>query len=89
MFGSQGGLRAYDSVLMLYPAVLAGPGGLRCKDTVWADHGVLPDVDIGITHAGQPEVGIDIWCATARKCCGAGSFRFSGDSTNDGKKAAF
>ena len=31
-----------------------------CKDTVWADHGVLPDVDMGIIHAGQPEVGIDI-----------------------------
>ena len=55
-----------------------------CKDTVWADHGVLPDVDMGIIHVGQPEVGIDIWYATARKCCGAGTFRFSGDSTNDG-----
>ena len=31
-----------------------------CKDTVRAYHGVLPDVDMGIIHAGQPEVGIDI-----------------------------
>jgi hypothetical protein len=31
-----------------------------CKDTVRTYHGVLPDVDMGIIHAGQPEVGIDI-----------------------------
>ena len=31
-----------------------------CKDTVRANHGMLPDVDMGIIHAGQPEVGIDI-----------------------------
>ena len=31
-----------------------------CKDTVWADHGVFSNVDMGIIHAGQPEVGIDI-----------------------------